>query len=417
MGRNDYEALTVVDDPSAGLLREGGNEEVQSGQRTLSKKQETAARAQFYALCWSLFLIGWSDGSTGPLLPRIHQVYNVEFDALSWIFILACSGLVFGALVNMPLGDRFALGKILVLAALFQAAAFAIQSSALPYPLFVVSFAVGGIGIAVQDAQANAFIAIVRNDGEKKMGLLHAAYGLGALVAPLSATQFAQMTHWSYHYLVSLVLAISNASILAIVFRFKDQDTSLIQAGEIIPEKSDVEEGNKYGQLLRLKAVHLLALFLLVYIGVEVTIGGWTVMFMVVVRGGGPLSGYISSGFFGGLTLGRVVLLWVNKKIGEVRVIYVYTVLVIFRSIAVSFIGMLLGPMYPIAISHASRIIPRSLVTGAIGWMTACGAAGSALLPFLTGTMASKFGIGSLQPVLVVMMVLMGAVWAMVPKA
>jgi fucose permease len=54
--------------------------------------------------------------------------------------------------------------------------------------------------------------------------------------------------------------------------------------------------------------------------------------------------------------------------------------------------------MYPIAISHAGRVIPRSLVTGAIGWITAAGAAGSALLPFLTGTVAGKLGVGALQP-------------------
>jgi fucose permease len=49
----------------------------------------------------------------------------------------------------------------------------------------------------------------------------------------------------------------------------------LAQGGEIIPDKPDnsAEEG-KYSQLMRLKAAHLLALFLLVYIGVEVTIGG-----------------------------------------------------------------------------------------------------------------------------------------------
>ena len=94
----------------------------------------------------------------------------------------------------------------------------------------------------------------------------------------------------------------------------------LAQGGEIIPDKPDnpSEEG-KYSQLLRLKATHLLALFLLVYIGVEVTIGGkilnhipyhviksgtqgWTVTFMMVVRNGGPSSGYIASGFFGGMS-------------------------------------------------------------------------------------------------------------------
>jgi hypothetical protein len=57
--------------------------------------------------------------------------------------------------------------------------------------------------------------------------------------------------------------------------------------------------------------------------------------------------------------------------------------------------------MYPIAINHTSRIIPRPLVIGTIGWISACGAAGSSLLPFLTGAVASKFGIISLQPLYV----------------
>ena len=50
-------------------------------------------------------------------------------------------------------------------------------------------------------------------------------------------------------------------------------------------------------------------------IRVEVTIGGWIVTYIIQVRGGGPSSGYISSGFFGGLTFGRVALLWVNNKV------------------------------------------------------------------------------------------------------
>jgi fucose permease len=100
------------------------------------------------------------------------------------------------------------------------------------------------------------------------------------------------------------------------------------------------------------KAVHLLSLFLMVYIGVEVTIGGiicsllrrcfkqklnecksgWTASFLMLVRGGGPSSGYVSTGFFGGkypsvetlfiylfiksgLTLGRIILFPITDRV------------------------------------------------------------------------------------------------------
>ena len=57
------------------------------------------------------------------------------------------------------------------------------------------------------------------------MGLLHAFYGLGAVCSPLAATQFAQMAkRWSFHFLISLGLAIVNTIILFVVFRLKKSD-------------------------------------------------------------------------------------------------------------------------------------------------------------------------------------------------
>lgn len=43
----------------------------------LSKLQKRNSMVQFLALCWAIFLVGWNDGSTGPLLPRIQEDYRV----------------------------------------------------------------------------------------------------------------------------------------------------------------------------------------------------------------------------------------------------------------------------------------------------------------------------------------------------
>jgi hypothetical protein len=42
-----------------------------------SKPFTLRARIQFFSLCWAIFLAGWSDSSTGPLLPRIQSHYHV----------------------------------------------------------------------------------------------------------------------------------------------------------------------------------------------------------------------------------------------------------------------------------------------------------------------------------------------------
>lgn len=62
---------------------------------------------------------------------------------------------------------------------------------------------------------------------------------------------------------------------------------------------------------------------------VEITLGGWIVTYIIKVRDGGPFSGYISSGYWGGIALGRVGLLWVNKLVGERRAIFLYCALTI----------------------------------------------------------------------------------------
>jgi fucose permease len=100
----------------------------------------------------------------------------------------------------------------------------------------------------------------------------------------------------------------------------------LREIGEQPEEHAEGDQGH-FSQVMRSWRTHLLALFILVYVGVEVTLGGWTVTYIIRERGGGSSSGYISSGFFGGLALGRLALIWVNKKIGERRAIFIYSVI------------------------------------------------------------------------------------------
>lgn len=72
---------------------------------------------------------------------------------------------------------------------------------------------------------------------------------------------------------------------------------------------------NKYKQILGIKELHLLSLFSLIYVGTEVTVGGWSVTYVQDKRHGGANAGYISSGFFAGLMLGRILLMWLNRKV------------------------------------------------------------------------------------------------------
>lgn len=78
---------------------------------------------------------------------------------------------------------------------------------------------------------------------------------------------------------------------------------------------TQVLPSNKYKLILGIRELHLLALFSLIYVGVEVTVGSWSVTYVQDKRHGGASAGYISSGFFAGLMLGRILLMWINRKV------------------------------------------------------------------------------------------------------
>ncbi|GJJ15711.1 hypothetical protein Clacol_009989 [Clathrus columnatus] len=382
---------------------------------------------QFAALCIPLFLGGYNDGSTGPLLPTIQKTYHVSFAIVSLIFVCSCIGFVSGAFSNVWFTERFGFGKTIALGAFIQIIGYTLMVPQPPYPVFVIGYAINGFGISLQNAQSNGFVTTMY-DSKTKMNFLHAAYGFGGFTAPLIATQFADIRRWSLYYCSSLGLSIFTFIVLALVFKFQSQDDLLAKNGHPPSEKVvHPAQHSTMRQIMGLGAVHTMAIYLLVYVGVEVTIGGWIVTYIIDKRGGGPNSGYISSGFFGGLMLGRMVLHFVTRFIQEKHAVYLYAVLclaleltiwlvpsLIGNAISVSFIGFSLGPLYPVTMNRAGQVIPQRLLTGSIGWMAGFGQAGSALLPFITGALASKFGISSLQPFVIADILIMIALWAVV---
>ncbi|KZV82609.1 MFS general substrate transporter [Exidia glandulosa HHB12029] len=377
---------------------------------------------QFVTLCLCLFLAGWNDGTTGPLLPRIQEFYNLGYTAVSTLFLLQCIGFIIGACAALYLNDKIGFGKSLVLGASCQIIAYIAQSTAPPFPVLVTFSALNGFGLAIQDAQSTGYVAVMRHYPDRKMGALHAVY-----VSPLVATQFAKLPHrWSFHYMISCALAVCAAIATACVFRFKRQE-ELLDYGNRRDDGDETEEvdgKNKYRQIFSMRVLHYLAFFMLLYVGIELTMGGWIVTFMLRERNGGSSSGYVASGLYGGLMLGRVVLLPLNEKIGEQRAIFVYAAIaaaldiVVWRirdlvgdAVAASIMGLFLGPMYPIVMNQAATFIPRHLLTGSIGWIAGVGQVGSAAFPFITGALASRFDILVLPPLILAMIGVMVVLW------
>jgi len=126
---------------------------------------------------------------------------------------------------------------------------------------------------------------------------------------------------------------------------------------------------------------------------------------------------------------GRLAFLWLNKIIGERNVLFLYIVLAIGfelvvwflpslvgAAVAVAFVGLVLGPIYPLVMNYARRVLPPWILTGCIGWIAGFGQAGSAAVPFAAGLLANKAGIKSLQPFLKSSMACLVCLWALIPN-
>jgi fucose permease len=121
----------------------------------------------------------------------------------------------------------------------------------------------------------------------------HISEGLGAFTSPWVATQFSTMIHFTYHYFISAGVAVVNITYTLAIFRLRTQERMfdflsvrlwrvLIETVELYAvaghdagqARIDACRTGKYRQLVGHKAVWFIAAFAIIYVGVEVTLGG-----------------------------------------------------------------------------------------------------------------------------------------------
>ena len=115
---------------------------------------------------------------------------------------------------------------------------------------------------------------------------------------------------------------------------------------------------------------------------------------MTEVRHGKPFpSGLTATGFWLGLTAGRIILGFITPKIGGERlavVIYLACALgvellfwlvpqFIVSAIAIALVGFFIGPFFPAAVMMAAKLLPTELHVAAIGFASALGGGGAAM--------------------------------------
>lgn len=434
LSRHDLTGELTVRSPEESEPEILSQDEVSVVQSLFSSPKD---RWRMLSCCLINFGGGLNDSAPGALIPYMEREYGIGYAVVSLIFVTNALGFILAAPCTHFLETRLGRARSYALSLTMVAIAHGTMIAKPPFPVVVTCFFFIGFGLAVNLALNNVFCANLANN-TAVLGALHGGYGIGGTIAPLAATAIAASgIRWSTFYVIPLAFGIIN--IIFVVWSFWDyekdisvQEPALRQQPSSQPSVPGTELGR--GRLLResiKNRVTLLgALFIFAYQGAEVSISGWAVSFLVAYRGADISKvGYVTTGFWAGITLGRFVLSHPAHRLGRkfsvvglvvgsaaFQLVVWFVPHVVGDAIALAIVGLLLGPVYPCATAVFTTFLSRGLQLSSLGFISALGSSGGAVAPFFTGLFAQKLGTIVLHPICTALYAVMLVSWGCLPR-
>ncbi|TDL28841.1 MFS general substrate transporter [Rickenella mellea] len=322
------------------------------------------------------FVCGWGDGVTGAMLPHFQTDLHLTYTTSSILFIASSAGFTVGTLllervlhfmgrIHMPdvgnnhvsiLSLRFQRRKsrlshslhiadshspsrarsiVLIIFSVCHATFFILMGTK-SYPALIAAYAVAAFSRAFLTGQVNAYVAATP---KRPLGQLHGCWGFGAFAAPLVCQSIlAKGVPWTNFYFGSLVLSAINTALLTYSFRptsleraidnlaathcrdsnLSDSASSPITESEkgANCETLDAPKSRTLKLALTSPYVWAFSIFAWIYSGGETVTAGYIVTYVLHVRHANPqTAGYVSSGFWAGITISRVTYGFLSPKL------------------------------------------------------------------------------------------------------
>jgi len=365
-------------------------------------------------------LVGISGGASGVLLPSLSDYYHVDKSVIGLLFLVSSIGYFLSAFSGGILVERLGMRKFLLLGAiafLIGALAFGLK---LPFVLTLLARLALGFAVGVIETGLNIYVTTLPRSASL-LNYLHAFYGVGALIGPVIATTILVLNWgWNSVYLLLSGLSLPLLIGFSLLFGQRTPDTPA-------QKESQQGQGRVLSDALKLNVLWLAALFLLFYVGVEVSLGNWTYTFLLEDRHQNALlAGWIVSGYWFGLTMGRFVLQTLAErfKMSNTMLVYVCMVSIILALLLIwlipleivtivgfCLIGFGLGPIYPLTVALTPKLVPARIVPSAIGFVVSISIIGLAVFPWIAGILSQNVGIWSLLPYNIALTVVAIALW------
>lgn len=340
----------------------------------------------------SFILLGMILAILGPTLPYLAEQTGSQLSQVSFLFTARALGGFSGALLSGRLYDRRAGHPLLVLTLL----AFILVLTLIPLApllwllsilIFVMGFAEGTLDVGV-----NTMVMWIHGRAVGPyMNGLHFFFGVGAFISPLIVAWLLAadgQAQWGFWILALLILP----PLLWI---------ARLPSPQAPPPKQEEGASARANSVV----VLLMALLLALYVGAEMSFGGWIFSYAVTLElATETTAAYLTSLFWAGFTLGRLLAIPLARRLrpravllsdlllaaGGLILIMLGAAVPLAIWLGTALVGLGLASVFPTVLTLAER---RMRITGRVTSAFFVGAnVGAMTLPWLIGQLFTAIG-------------------------
>lgn len=353
-----------------------------------SRGLRTAQTAGYYGAFIALGLVA---AILGPTLPALAGSTGASLQLLGGLFAIRSFGYLLGSLQSGFLYDRFSGHPLMAAALIGFALALALVPLTSLFWVVAALYLALGVSEGLVDVGGNALlVAVHREKLGAVMNGLHFCFGVGAFLAPIVVAQLVLLGRASldsYWVLAALMLPVA-----LFLLRLPSPDR-LHHGADGQPEP------------LNVRLIVPIALFLVLYVGAEVSFGGWVYSYAETLGLMDAASGaYLTSAFWGSLTAGRLLAIPIAARLRPRAILLadlvgclasVGAIVAWPASTAVLWIGAIglglsMASIFPTMLAFAAR---RMAMTGKVtSWFLVGASVGAMVVPWMIGQLSGALG-------------------------
>jgi FHS family Na+ dependent glucose MFS transporter 1 len=342
----------------------------------------------------AFIILGMVGASLGPTLPGLAEHTRTSLSEISLLFTARSMGYLLGSFQGGRLYDRVPGHRVMLTVLTVMAALMALAPLISLLWLLAAVLLMVGLGEGALDVGGNTLLVWVHSHKVGPyMNGLHFFFGLGAFLAPIIVAQAMSVSGditWAYW-----VLSLLTLPVILWLMRLPS------------PAAQTTSEGDAAANSLRVNRVLvvLIAVFFFLYVGAEVGFGGWVYTYVVEMGlGGESTAAYLTSAFWGALTLGRLLTIPIAIRLSPRTILLAdlvgclvsVTVILLWPGSPAAIwmgalgLGFSMAAVFPTMISLAES---RMAITGRVtSWFFVGASNGGMILPWLIGQLFESIG-------------------------